>query len=639
MAQQKSGNRKNTSLIDPIYQKYTKSVIRALGSTEFYEYFMDAISHAENQFQFSNRKAIKTVDLDWVDAIEETLPAFQATIDSPRNVIFEEEQIVNVANAKKAGSDVVRHLAQHASLVEDFDERRGDVRPSRLMQKYREDSTGIYENRLVFTTMELAYQFVKIRHDALFSAMSEEFGAKLKLESDMESAIEQVHMEMFLHIKQIEGALETDERNRDVFDRISRIYRMLSVFMRSQFAQQMSKLNRVKGPITKTNVLKRNPKYHKIMQLFEFLHSYEQIGYTIRVVEQNPKIDETFQRDIFHNILFNYLVLKSYLNDEADRQVPSPAKGKKRTLKPKFIKEIIEELTEDYDLPDVEIRKVLIEELTKEQLMMEEAAERRRLVQEQEQRKQEERKRQREEKDAERERIRREKEAEKERLRLEKEAQEAQARQLRMEQEAEDRRRCKLFQAELEHFQTALPKQLEAREEAKAKFEAELAAFEESLRRQAEEEQRRKEDELAKQKAAEEQERLRKEAAEQAERDRIARLTDALQRKRDEEARLEQQRREEEARLAQQQREEEERLAQQRREEEEREAEARRIQDIADTAATQIYLNEVTVFLQSLPQRIAYREGEETRVREEREQWEEERRRRRAMRVPLFKKK
>ena len=300
MAQQKSGGQKKMSLIDPLYQKFSKSIIRALGSTDFYEFFMEAIAGADNQIQFSNRKAIKTVDLDWVDAVEEALPAFQNIISNPRNVIHEEELIVNVANAKKAGSDVVRHLAQHASLVEDFNERNGDVRPSRLMQKYREDSTGLYENRLVFTTMEMAFQFVKIRHDALFSAMSDEFGAKLRVDSTMESATEQVHMETFMHIKEIEGALETDDKNRDVFDRISRMYRVLSVYMNSTFSQQMSKLNRVKGTITKTNVLKKNPNYNKIMRLLEFLHSYEDIGYTIRVVEQNPQVDERLQQDIFH---------------------------------------------------------------------------------------------------------------------------------------------------------------------------------------------------------------------------------------------------------------------------------------------------------------------------------------------------
>lgn len=639
MAQQKSGGQKKTALIDPIYQKFTKSVIRALGSTDFYEFFMDAIACADNQFQFSNRKAIKTVDLDWVDAIEDTLEAFQNVVSNPRNVIHEEELIVNVANAKKAGSDVVRHLAQHASLVEDFDEGRGKVRPSRLMQKYREDSTGLYENRLVFTTMEMAHQFVRIRHEALFSAMSEEFGAKLKVDSTMESATEQVHMEMYMHIKEVEGALETDRKNQDVFERISRIYRVLSVHMSSQFAQQMSKLNRVKGAITKTNVLKKNPSYRKILQLFEFLHGYDQIGYTIRVVEQNPQIDETFQRDIFHNVLFNYLILKGYLEDESDRQVPAPAKGRKRALKPKFIKEIIEELTEDYDLPDVEIRKVLIEELTKEQLMHEEAEERRRLVEEQARRKKEEQERIRQEQEAEKERIRREKEAEKERLRLEREAEEARQRQMRMEQEAEDRRRCKLFQAELERFQTNLPLQLEAREKAAEKKAAELAAFEAELKRQEEEARRREQEALlAKQREAEEQERLKKEAEERAireqmekaqqEQDRIARLKLELELKKAEEARIAREK------------EEQERIRQEQlRQQQEREEEARRAQDVIDTAATKIYLDEVTVFFAALPQRQALRQTEIDRVTEEKRVWEEARQRRRAERIPLFRRK
>ena len=80
---------KKKSLIDPIYQKFAKSVLRALGSTEFYEFFMDSVSRAENEFQFSNRKVIKTVDLEWVDAIEECLKAFQKIIASPRNIIKE----------------------------------------------------------------------------------------------------------------------------------------------------------------------------------------------------------------------------------------------------------------------------------------------------------------------------------------------------------------------------------------------------------------------------------------------------------------------------------------------------------------------------------------------------------------------
>lgn len=569
----KSGAKKKDGLIDPLYQKYTKSVIRALGSTEFYEFFMDAISRADNQFQFSNRKMEKTVDLDWVDTIEDSLSAFQNIVSNPRNIIKEDEVIVNVANAKKAGADVVRHLAQHAELVEKFDTDSGDVRPSKLMQKYREDTVGLYENRLVFTVLEMTYEFVKIRHDALFNAMSDEFGAKLKVHSNMETATELVHVDVFLHIKETDSAIQTDEKNGETFGRISKMYRILGMLMHTQFAQQMAKMPRVKGGITKTNVLKKNPDYRKIVALMEFLKSYDDIGYTIRVIEQNPQINEVFERDIYHNIMFNYLVLKGYLEDEKDRKAPAPAKSKKRTLKPKFIKEIIEELTEDYDLPDIEIRKVLIEELTREQLMLEEEAERRRLVEEQEQRKREEEERLRKEKEAEEERLRKEKEAEEERLRQEKEAEERRLRAERMEREAEDRRRSKLLQEELDYFKEHLKEKLEERKAAMERFllaqkDAEaLKLLEEAKQRKLEEKEREK-----------------------------------LRRKAEEEERL---RREEEARK---------KFLQE--------------QDLKDTESTRIYQDEVIHFLVELPTRLGMREEEEQRIRLEENMREKERQRR-----------
>ena len=587
-------------VIDPIYKKYVKGVMRALSSSDFYEYFMMSLACADNEFQFSNRRMEKIVDTSWVDAIENAMEGFQNIISSPRNVIKEEELIVNVANAKKTGDEVVRHLAQHAALVEDFNEETGDVRPNRLMQKYREDTIGLYENRVVFTTLEMAFQFVKIRHDALFEAMSDEFGAKLKLRSDMTSATETVHMDMFLHIRDIDSALETDDKNREVFDRISRMYRILATYMNSYFAQKLAKQPRVKGTITKTNVLKKNPNYHKIVELFEFLRSYGDVGYTIKIIEQNPVIGEAFERDIYHNVLFNYLVLKGQLERDKDRMLPTPLKQKKRSLKPKVIKEIIEELTEDYDIPDVEIRKVLIEELTKEQLMQEEAEERRRLVEEQEQRKKEEAERLRQEQEAEKERIRREKEAEKERIRQEKAAEEERLLRERMEREQEDRRRSKLLRDEVAHFRKHLEDQLQARRD---QAEAEAAA---------------KQDFADAVGIMEETERLKQEEA-------------ARERQRRREER--EQKRYEEFLAAQQAiREEEERQERLRREQEAEEARIRAEEHARDMAAVAVYVQALEAFRVTVDERLKLRADEVERQRKEREAREEERRRRKEMR-------
>ena len=604
---------KSKALIDPLYQKYVRSVVRALGSSEFYRFFMDSISKADNEFQFSNRKVEKTVDLTWVDAVEEALEGFQNIISLPRNVIKEEELIVNVANAKKAGADTVRHLAQHASMIDGFDEHTGDVQPGRLMQKYREDSVALYENRLVYTAMESAYHFVKIRHDALFGAMSDEFGAKLKLRSDMDSATEHVHMDMYLHIRNVESMLDTDDKNADVFGRISRIYRVLGMFMGSQFARDLSKTPRVKGAITKTNVLKRNPNYRKIVKLMEFLRQYDEIGYTIKVVEQAPEINERFQQDIYHNIMFNYLVLKGYLEDPEDRQVPAAIKGRHQTLKPKFIKQIVEELTEDYDLPDVEIRKVLIEELTKQQLMQEEAAERRRLVEEQAQRKKAEQERIKAEKAAEKERLRQQREAERERIRQEKAAEEARLQQEKMEREIEDRRRSGLLKKELRRFNEELADRLAQREAAAeaAKVVKRQEDFADAARLLEETQQRKQEAaERMERRRQEEKERLLRE--EKAEKDRI---------RQEKKAEAERRRQEEEARRA-------EELRQQ----QEAEERAQQEQLARDMAVLQPYLDEVNTFTENRESRLRLRAEEEQRRTEDARQREEARRRRREQR-------
>lgn len=511
--------------IDAVYQKYTRSVIRTLASTSFYEFFMDVMSRAESQIQFSNRQCLKIIDPKWVEALEASLSGFQNIIANPRNIIREDELIVNVANAKRGGQDVVRHLAQHGHLVSDYNYETHDVKPNKLMQKIREDSTNLYENRLVYTVLESAHHFVRIRYDALFDVMGDEYGVKLKLQSDLECATEDIHFDMSMHIKHKDSALETDEKSGDILGRVARLYRLLTMFMNSPFAQQMAKLPRVRGAITKTNVLKKHPDYKAIVKLWEVLSEYDEVGYAMKVKEQSTEITEEFQQDLFHNIMFNYIVLKGYLEDEEDRKIPAALKERKRTLKPKVVREIIEELTEDYNLPDVEVRKVLIEQLTREQLMQEEAAERRRLVEEQERKRKEAQEQARLERELEKDRIRQEKEAEKERLRREKEAEEERQRALRYEQEAEDYRRAKVYGKELERFANRLPDQLEKRRQEAEKLQKvttsdfadaveEMEAAERRRLSRAEQERRRRAAEQERQELAKkEEERLRQEEA------------------------------------------------------------------------------------------------------------------------------
>ncbi len=499
------------SLIDPIYHNYMKAVSRSLADSEFYENFMSVLFHADHDIQFSNKKVEMAIDLSWIDAVEEAIEGLQNIISSPRNVIREEEIIVNVAHARKAGADTVRHLAQNSSMIDDFDESRGSVRPGKLMQKLRDESINIYENALTFSTIEFAHHFVKIRHDAIFGAMGDEIGAKLRVHSEVENNFEHICLDSMVQIRKKEEILETEDKNAKIFARISRLYRVLGVMMNTQFAQDMGKMKRAKGNVVMTNVLKRHPDYKKVVKLWGFLREYTDVGYSVKIVEQDPTVDDIMMENIFHSHLFQYITLKGYLEDEEDRMIPRPVKEEKRTLKPQFIHQIVEELTDNYDLPDIEIRKVLIEELTREQLLAEERAEQLRLIEEAEARRREEE-----------EKRQKERELEEERLRQEEKARQEEEHHQRLLQEAEDRRRGHLFTEEFAIFRKHLDDQIARRNIVRQEMQYGQKDFDTAFKIMEEMEQRRAEEKARIEKRREEERaRLAAEKAAQEERERV----------------------------------------------------------------------------------------------------------------------
>ena len=580
--------------IDPIYKQYASKVIKNIASTEFYEYFMNALGSGKNVFQFSNRKIEKTVDERWVKEIEAVIKPMQEIINNPRNFIQQEEVIVNVALAKKVTPDTVRHLAQHGNMIDEVTE--DSVRPNKLMEKFKEDSWNTYENKFVYTLLEMTWDFVDKRYEAIFAAMGEEQGAYLKLSSDTRTYQEHWSVNLDIRVNQEEDLLSSDEKNESIFARIARLHRLLNTFRSTPFAKTVAKYGKIKPPLVRTNAIAKNPNFKACHKLWNFILAYNDVGYSINVYEQNPEITPDFQQDIFNSILFDYIILKNYLTLAGDKNIDMTEKFKKRTLKPKYIKEIVEEITKNYDLPDVEIRKVLIEELTKAQLMQEEEAERLRLVEAKEKemaekRKQEEKERKAKEKAELRERMRQQREAEKEQQRLEKErlAQEAREKKEAERIAAEEQRTIDSFLKELETVFARRKQLVEDRAEAaeleKARLEEEeyfrQAREKEELEKQKEKERLLKEKEKAKAKAAAEKEKERAKAKAEAEKEKAKQKAAAEKEKAKQKAEAEKQKakakaeaekQKEKERLLKEKQKEKERLAKEKAKEKERAA-------------------------------------------------------------------
>jgi len=400
-------------MIDPIYRKFTAKAFQNLTGTEFYNYFTTSLMNGEHEFQFSNRKLHMQVDERWVEIIEDTIPHFIEIARNPRVIITQEELITNVVQAKKIDQQVVRHLCAHSFLVDAIDEK-GEVVPGKVLNIFKEETWDTYENRFVFTLMKMTYDFISKRYQDMKEAMNDEFGATLIIKSSGNTAMEDLNIDMKMKIKQVDDLFDKNAKHKSIFTRIEEIYQAMLSLMNTTFAKTMSKFLRVTPPLVPTNAIKKNPHLRKCHKLWDFLLAYFDVGYTIEIIEQNPEINEKFEQDIWDDIMFTYIILKGYLEDNRDRAMDRDVKSVRRTLKPRYIKEIVEEIVRNFNMNDVEVRKVLIEELTKEQLMREEQSERYKIVEEQRQAK-EEKKRQ-----AELEKIRQAKEAEKQRKLAEK---------------------------------------------------------------------------------------------------------------------------------------------------------------------------------------------------------------------------
>lgn len=397
---------KRKSSIDPVYQKFSSGMNMAMRGDDFFEYFLENVRAGSMQVQFSNRHLEKKIDETWIIAIENCMDAFRNIIMNPRNFIIEKEEIVNVAVARQSTPEVLIHLTTHGQFIDDISE--DNVRPNHLLNKFKEDSWNTYENRFVYTLLEKTIQFVGKRYDAIFGNMDGEFGAFMKVESDSKNDADTVSTKFDVRIKKNEDYLADDADSMDIFNRLKKINENLMTFNQSVFAQTLRQYPRVKNPIVKTNAIQKNPNFKACYKLWVFLHAYKEIGYEINIYEQSTEIKPEFVQDIEKNVFACYLTLKNYLETSADRRIDFSKPFKKRTLKPKFIKKIIEEIVQNFDITDTEIRKVLIEEFSKAQLSQLEEKERRKLVEERERQEAARRKKEAEQKKKQQEKLQRE---------------------------------------------------------------------------------------------------------------------------------------------------------------------------------------------------------------------------------------
>ena len=353
--------------ISELYSKYT-SGIEELENDRYFQYLFEMIQAGDNTLQQKNRVLHKVVDERWLTVVEEGIEAIFHIVEKPRRFIATTEEVVPVALAKKITADSVRHLSQNTQFI--TSNEAGDIQPTRILNVTSEESFDLYENRFVYHLIQRLFAFVDKRTDIIFWSTGDETCNVMSMESKIDDAYEEISYKVEMTIKNRQSYAENDTDHMDIFKRIDRVRRLSRTLRTSSFCDIMSGCARVYSPIQRTNLMMKDPDYRKCYQLWQFIEGYDEVGYTIEEQDSALQFDEEYLLQMYIHFITNYTVFKSILESD-ERNVIELAREKREPVKPKFVKEIREEIVEDRNLPDVEIRKVFVEEVTEAQLKAE----------------------------------------------------------------------------------------------------------------------------------------------------------------------------------------------------------------------------------------------------------------------------
>lgn len=351
--------------INDLYSKYTNRVERTLENDRYFQYLYEMVQAGNNTLQQKNRILHKVVDERWLTVVEEGVQAIFNIVDKPRRFIATTEEVVPVALAKKITSESVRHLSQNTQFINM--NPAGEIQPTHVLNVTTEESFDLYENRFVYHLIQRLFTFVDKRTDVIFWSTGDETCNTMSMESKVDDAYEEISYKVEMTIKNRQSYVENDTDNMDVFKRIDRVRRMSRTLRSSAFCDIMSGCAKVHSPIQRTNLMMKDPDYRTCYKLWQFIENYDEVGYTIEAQDTALEFDEEYLVQMYINMITNYTVFKSLLESDP-RKMTEIATKKRRPVKPKFVKKIQEEIVDDCNIEDVEIRQVFVEEVTEAQL-------------------------------------------------------------------------------------------------------------------------------------------------------------------------------------------------------------------------------------------------------------------------------
>ena len=285
-----------------------------------------------------------STDTEWLDIMEDTIKYIDNILRNPNRFIVNEEDIVKIELARRVTVESIKHLSRNTNLIQDYDKKTGDVKPSKILNINKEESYNTYENRFIYSLIQNMKGFIARKKSQGIVDSSTKSNKNFDYNASVKLGEENVDISMQINSKIDTGNGNNNgqQKGESLADRITKLEERITDLTSSEVYKTINKLHvaLVTSPIKKTNVILKNVNFQYAVKLWNYMQenidgkdsnkkenkNYEDKG------DLKEYTDETF--------LLNYLVINELNKKEEDNE----DEGQKEKISEKLVENMVQQV-------------------------------------------------------------------------------------------------------------------------------------------------------------------------------------------------------------------------------------------------------------------------------------------------------
>ena len=280
--------------------------------------------------------------LEWLDIMEETIRYIDNILRNPNRFIINEEEVVKVELARRITVDSIKHLARNTNLIQKYDKKTGDIKPSKILNINKEENFNTYENRFIYSLIKNMKAYINFKKKAIEGITNAKDDKKIKYNA--ETRVGSTKYNLMLSLDSSIDTNSKDENNvENILKRVEKVDNKVTDLMSTELYRTIDKLHitLVTSPIKKTNVILKNTNFQYAVRLWNYMQEHMGPDTSNFKDSKEEKVEGKIKDYSDEAFLLEYLILDTYTGGKGKSQEKT-----KKEISKKIINSMLQKLLE-----------------------------------------------------------------------------------------------------------------------------------------------------------------------------------------------------------------------------------------------------------------------------------------------------